>query len=152
MRPRKVGHVVLKVRDLGQAEAFYTEALGFEVVTRFDQPRTVFLSLGEQHHDLALREVSAAATDPQEDQVGLHHVALQVEHFHALKNAHAELKLRGVRILKTVDHGTTNSIYFCDPAGNRLELYCDVGTDGLARARRRTARSPLDFLPLSLDC
>lgn len=61
MRPRKVGHVVLKVRDLPKAEAFYTEALGFEVVTRFDRPRGVFLSLGEQHHDLALFEVSAIA-------------------------------------------------------------------------------------------
>ena len=152
MRPRKVGHVVLKVRDLPQAEAFYTEALGFEIVTRFDEPRTVFLSLGEQHHDLALREVSAAAIDPQEDQVGLHHLALQVENLDALKEAYAELKRRGIRILKAVDHGTTNSVYFCDPAGNRLELYCDVGTDGLARARSRTARSPRDFPPLSLDC
>ena len=152
MRPRKVGHVVLKVRDLAQAEAFYTEALGFEVVTRFDEPRTVFLSLGEQHHDLALREVSAAAADPQEDQVGLHHIALQIESFAALQQGYKDLKRRGIRILQAVDHGTTNSIYFCDPAGNRLELYCDVGTDGLARARRRTARSPRDFPPLSLDC
>ena len=84
--------------------------------------------------------------------MGLHHVALQVEHLDALKNGYAELKRRGVRILKAVDHGTTNSIYFCDPAGNQLELYCDVGTDSLARARRRTARSPHDFLPLRLDC
>ena len=151
MRPRKIGHVVLKVRDLAQAEAFYVEALGFEVVTRFDEPRTVFLSLGKQHHDIALREVSAAAAAPQEDQVGLHHVALQVENLDALKDGYAELKRLGVRILKAVDHGTTNSVYFCDPAGNRLELYCDVGTDGLARARRRTARSPVDFPPLSLD-
>ncbi len=150
MRPRKVGHVVLKVRDLAQAEAFYTEALGFEVVTRFDHPRTVFLSLGEQHHDLALREVSAAAADSQEDQVGLHHLALQVESLDALKDGYAELKRHGVCILKAVDHGTTNSIYFCDPAGNRLELYCDVGTDGLARARRRTARSLGDFASLNL--
>ena len=77
---------------------------------------------------------------------------MQVESLGALKDCYAELKRRAVRILKAVDHGTTNSIYFCDPAGNRLELYCDVGTDSLACARRRTARSQSDFPPLSLDC
>ena len=151
MRIRKIGHVVLKVRDLARAEAFYTQTLGFEVVTRFDRPRGVFLTLGEQHHDLALFEVSPAAADPQEDQVGLHHVALQVETFEALKEAYAELKRQAIPIVRAVDHGTTNSIYLCDPAGNRLELYCDVGTDGLARARRRTARSRDDFSVLDLE-
>src|SRR5687767_1544163 len=151
MRIRKVGHVVLKVRDIPQAEAFYTDVLGFEVVTRFDQPRGVFLSLGEQHHDLALFEVSPAAADPQEDQVGLHHVALQVESLRALKDAYAELKARGISILRAVDHGTTHSIYLRDPAGNRLELYCDVGSEGLARARARSARSRDDFAALDLE-
>ena len=120
-------------------------------MTRFDRPPGVFLSLGEQHHDLALFEVSATAADPQEDQVGLHHVALQVESLAALKDAYAELKARDISILRAVDHGTTNSIYFCDPAGNRLELYCDVGTDGLARARARSARSRDDFAMLDLE-
>lgn len=151
MRPKKIGHVVLKVHDLAQAEAFYTQVLGFEAVTRFDQPAAVFLSLGEQHHDIALFEVSPAAIEPMADQVGLHHVALQLEDYQALKDAHAELKRRGVQIVRAVDHGTTNSVYFCDPSGNRLELYCDVGTDGLACARARTARSPVDFPLLDLE-
>jgi catechol-2,3-dioxygenase len=151
MKPTKIGHVVLKVRDLARAEAFYTEALGFEVVTRLDQPRAVFLSLGEQHHDLALFEVSAAAADPEDDQVGLHHVALQVQSEEMLKEGYSELKRRGIHCLRAVDHGTTHSIYFCDPAGNRLELYCDIGTDGLARARSRTARTLDDFASLDLD-
>lgn len=151
MRLQKIGHVVLKVRDVAQAEAFYTDVLGFKVVTRFDRPRGVFLTLGEQHHDLALFEVSPAAADPQEDQVGLNHVALQVDSLDALKVAYAELKQRGISILRAVDHGTTNSIYFCDPAGNRLEVYCDVGTEGLARARRRSARSRDDFPALNLE-
>jgi catechol-2,3-dioxygenase len=151
MKVRNIGHVVLKVRELGPAETFYTQVLGFEVVTRLDRPRGVFLTLGTQHHDLALFEVSAAAADPQDDQVGLHHVALQVESADALKAAHAELKRHGVAIVRAVDHGTTHSIYFRDPAGNRLELYCDAGTDGLARARRRTARTSDDFPALTLD-
>lgn len=83
--------------------------------------------------------------------MGLHHFALQVENIDALREGYSELKRRGIGILRAVDHGTTNSIYFCDPAGNRVELYCDMGTDGLARARRRTARSSDDFPPLVLE-
>jgi hypothetical protein len=67
------------------------------------------------------------------------------------RTGYSDLKRRGIHILRAVDHGTTHSIYFCDPAGNRLELYCDIGTDGLARARSRTARTLDDFAPLDLD-
>ena len=151
MRLQKIGHVVLNVRDVAEAEAFYTDMLGFDVVTRFDRPRGVFLTLGEQHHDLALFEASQAAADPLAGQVGLNHLSLQVASLAALKEAYAELKRGGVSILRAVDHGTTNSIYFCDPAGNRLEVYCDVGRDGLARARSRTARSRDDFPALNLE-
>ena len=73
IRPKKVGHVVLKARDLEPVEKFYTEVLGFEVVMRLKQPRGVFFTLGEQHHDLAVLEVPPGSDDPKMDQVGLHH-------------------------------------------------------------------------------
>jgi catechol-2,3-dioxygenase len=151
IRPQKVGHVVLKARDLAQIEKFYTEVLGFEVVMRLKRPRGVFFTLGEQHHDLAVLEVSAEADEPKDDQVGLHHVALQVESFAALKDSYRTLKSHGIPIVRAVDHGITKSIYFCDPAGNRLELYCDVGEDGLARLRRQNERTLADFPPLNLE-
>jgi len=151
IRPKKVGHVVLKTRDIEQAEKFYTEVLGFEVVMRLKRPRGVFFTLGEQHHDLAVLEVPPGADDPKADQVGLHHVALQVEDFAALKDCYRTLKSHGVPIVRAVDHGITKSIYFCDPAGNRLELYCDVGEDGLARIRRQHGLAIEDFPPLNLE-
>lgn len=52
---------------------------------------------------------------------------------------------------RAVDHGTTHSSYFNDPAGNRLELYCDIGENGLERARGRTIRSIKDFPALDLE-
>jgi catechol 2,3-dioxygenase len=58
IRPKKVGHVVLKVRDLKRSERFFTQVLGFEVVTRLNSPRGVFFTLGEQHHDLAVLEAT----------------------------------------------------------------------------------------------
>jgi catechol 2,3-dioxygenase len=151
IHPKKVGHVVLKARDIDQAEKFYTEVLGFEVVMRLKHPRGVFFTLGDQHHDLAVLEVPPTADEPKAEQVGLHHFALQLEDFAALKDAYRTLKDHGVPIVRAVDHGITKSIYFCDPAGNRIELYCDVGEDGINRLRRQTEQSIMDFPPLNLE-
>ncbi len=151
IHPKKVGHVVLKARDIDPIEKFYTEVLGFAVVFRLQQPRGVFFTLGEQHHDLAVLEVPPGSDEPKAEQVGLHHVALQVEDFAALKESYQTLKRHGVPILRAVDHGITKSIYFCDPAGNRLELYCDEGEDGIARLRQQNEQSIMDFPPLNLE-
>jgi catechol 2,3-dioxygenase len=148
IHPRKVGHVVLKVRDLKRAEQFYTQVLGFEVVTRLKRPRGVFFSLGEQHHDLAVLEVPSDADVVKEKQVGLHHVALQVGSFAELQECYRTLKAHNVTITATIDHSITKSIYFLDPDGNGFELYCDVGEDGLDRIRRGEAAA---FAPLQLD-
>lgn len=147
LRPKKVGHVVLKARDLDRLEEFYTQVLGFEVVTRLKRPRGVFFSLGEQHHDLAVLEVPPDATPVQDQQVGLHHLALQVEDFSALKTFYQALKQRKAEITGTIDHGITKSVYFRDPEGNQFELYCDEGDDGLERIKRGEANAltPLDM-------
>jgi catechol 2,3-dioxygenase len=148
IHPKKVGHVVLKVRDLARAEQFYTEVLGFEVVMRLTRPRGVFFTLGAQHHDLAVLEVPAEAEPVTDSQVGLHHVALQVGSLAELKECYRTLQAHHVPIRRTVDHGITKSIYFADPEGNGFELYCDVGEEGLARIRRGEAAA---FAPLDLE-
>jgi catechol 2,3-dioxygenase len=148
IRPKKVGHVVLKVRDLKRAEQFYTEVLGFEVVTRLKRPRGVFFTLGEQHHDLAVLEVPPEADAVKEQQVGLHHVALQVGSFAELQECYRTLKTHDVTITRTIDHGITKSIYLLDPDGNGIELYCDEGENGLERLRRGDAAA---FAPLHFD-
>ena len=147
LRPKKVGHVVLKARDLDRLEEFYTQVLGFEVVTRLKRPKGVFFSLGEQHHDLAVLEVPPDATPVQDKQVGLHHVALQVEDFSALKSFYQALKQHEAEITGTIDHGITKSVYFRDPEGNQFELYCDEGEDGLERIKRGEANA---FTPLDM--
>jgi catechol 2,3-dioxygenase len=139
VRPRRVGHVVLKVRDLKRAEQFYTEVLGFEVATRLQRPRGVFFTLGTQHHDIAVLEVPPASEPVKDHQVGLHHVALQVGDFAELQECYRRLKANHATITSTIDHLITKSVYFLDPDGNSLELYCDVGEDGLERIRRGDA-------------
>ena len=92
--------------------------------------------------------VPPEAEPVKERQVGLHHVALQLGNFAELKEAYRTLKERGVTITRTVDHQITKSIYFLDPDGNSLELYCDVGEDGLERIRRGDASA---LNPLNLE-
>jgi catechol 2,3-dioxygenase len=147
MRPRKVGHVVLNGHDLAQMEKFYTEVLGFEVVARTKRPRGVFFSLGEQHHDLAVIQAPSDAQTQRPTPTGLHHLALQVGSHAELRSCYQELKARGVPIAGAVDHKITHSVYFFDPEGNMIELFCDVVDDGLERMRRGDAAAldPLDL-------
>ncbi len=64
---------------------------------------------------------------PQPDkQVGMMHVAYELSSFAALKEAYSIFKEKGVKIHHTVFHGATKSIYFFDPDGNELEVYCNV--------------------------
>jgi catechol-2,3-dioxygenase len=41
-----------------------------------------------------------------------------------LKQYHAALLAQGAAIQRTLTHGNAWSIYFFDPEGNRLEIYC----------------------------
>jgi len=74
IQARKLGHVVLKVRDVEKSKEFYMRALGLKVAYDQKEWRAVFLSAGEQHHDLALFQLATGET-PAATQPGLHHMA-----------------------------------------------------------------------------
>src|SRR3990172_9274499 len=63
MGAKALGHVVLRVRDLKRSLAFYRDTLGLKEVARYGA-RMVFLSCGENHHDLALQQIGKSAPDP----------------------------------------------------------------------------------------
>jgi catechol 2,3-dioxygenase len=131
IQARKLGHVVLKVRDMQASKEFYTRALGLKVAYEQKDWGAVFLSVGEQHHDLALFQLATGDT-PGDKQPGLHHVAWQLGSFEELQAAHRELGELGIKVEATIAHNVTRSIYFNDPDGNRVELYCDMVEDGFA--------------------
>src|SRR5262249_37542560 len=56
-RIKKVGHVVLGVRDTARSVKFYTEVLGMELVTVLDEMQMAFFSFGERDHDIAVIKV-----------------------------------------------------------------------------------------------
>jgi len=54
---KKVGHVVLGVRDPARSVKFYTEVLGMELVNVLDEMQMAFFSFGERDHDIAVIKV-----------------------------------------------------------------------------------------------
>jgi catechol 2,3-dioxygenase len=145
IQARKLGHIVLKVRDAAKARDFYTRTLGLKVAHEDLERGAVFLSFGEAHHDLALFQLASGAA-PDAAQPGLHHMAWQLGSVEELQAAYRELKALGVPIESTVEHNVTRSIYFPDPDGNRVELYCDMVANGFEAMRTiGPRRDPLDL-------
>jgi catechol 2,3-dioxygenase len=145
IQARKLGHVVLKVRDMQKAKDFYTRVLGLKVAYEDRQRGLVFLSFGKEHHELALFQL-ATGEPPEAAQPGLHHMAWQLGSFAELQAAHRELVELGIPVEATIEHNVTRSVYVFDPDGNRVELYCDIVSNGFAAMQTLgPAVKPLDI-------
>jgi len=144
---KKLGHVVLKVRDLDRSEAFYTGVLGLVVTGRMPG-RMVFFAVpgSSDSHDLGLWKVGPDAAAQASRQVGLFHVAWQVEREEDLRAFHDSLVARGVAVRSTMDHGANLSVYFEDPDGHMLEVTYEKPRETWPPGRDPFAgRDPLPF-------
>jgi catechol 2,3-dioxygenase len=145
IQARKLGHVVLKVREVQKAKDFYTRVLGLRVAHEDHKRKAVFLSFGAEHHELALFQM-ATGEPPEAAQPGLHHVAWQLGGFAELQAAHRELVELGIPVEAAIEHNVTRSVYFFDPDGNRVELYCDMVSNGFeAMQTLGPVSKPLDI-------
>jgi len=126
---QRTGHLVLRVRELERSKRFFTEILGFEQTGDNGKGMLFFSSDFEaNHHMLALLQAGpdeAPTPDPQR-QIGMLHMAYEVPSFEDLRKAYRIFKENDVQIHQCVFHGITKSIYFFDPDGNQLEVYCNV--------------------------
>ncbi len=126
IRPERIAHVVIKVRDLERSKKFYTEVLGMQVMKDVPKIGAVFLANhARDHHEIALFQISPTAELPKPNQVGLAHIAFRLRSEEELQAAYEELKAKDVPVNFTVNHGVTKSVYFRDPDGYELEVYCD---------------------------
>lgn len=145
LRPQRIGHVVLKVRDLDRSLAFYRDLLGFSVSGEMSNVMIFLTATGENHHDLALLRVGDQAPSPVTTAVGLYHVAIQLPDLDALRAAHALLSERGL-LRGAADHGVSRSLYTADPDGNEIELFCDAPRDEWeGRVNEAMTVKPLDL-------
>jgi catechol 2,3-dioxygenase len=124
---RRLQHAVLNCRDVEASVKFYTEILGMEVVSYNQERKMAFLSFGTEHHDIALFQFPTETAMLEPNHLGLNHLALEIEGGEdQLKELYARFKARDVRIDRVTDHVMSHSVYFFDPDGNRLEIFCDT--------------------------
>ena len=128
VKPKQLGHVVLRVRDVERSKAFYTDVLGLEVT--FEAPGAMaFMSAGEASHELAVMALGPNAPGPDSSRVGLYHFAWEMESFEDLKRLNRELEEKGVSIVGVGDHGVSIGVYFLDPDGNEMEAFYELPRD-----------------------
>ncbi len=120
---RRLNHAVLFVSDLDRALDFYTGVLGFSVLSREPRINAAFLRTQEStnHHDLGLFGLGNAAPPRQRPQLGLYHLAWQVDTVDDLVEFRSKLSDAGA-LGGESSHGATLSLYGADPDGNEFEI------------------------------
>jgi catechol 2,3-dioxygenase len=119
-----IGHVHLKVSDLERAIAFYRDVLGFELKQQLGD-QAAFLAAGGYHHHIGLNTwESRGGPRPPRGTTGLFHFAIRLPDRPALARTLKRVVQAGIAIGAS-DHGVSEAIYFEDPDGNGIEIYCD---------------------------
>ncbi|MDH7972095.1 VOC family protein [Sphingomonas sp. AR_OL41] len=128
-RPTKLGHLVLKVRDIQRSLAFYTDIVGLEV-SDWIGDHMVFLRCGVDHHDLALLQLPPGhGAAPEGFYPSVEHFSYRVESLDEMEKITAMLVARGVAIDRGLGRhgpGANTFIVFKDPDGNNVEFYSDM--------------------------
>src|SRR5438309_11891055 len=103
IQARKLGHLVLKVRDARKSKEFYTRALGLKVAHEDLEHGAVFLSFGTQHHDLALFQLATGQARARR-QPGLHHTPWQLGTLEGRQPASPERRGTGSPVRRPSEH------------------------------------------------
>ena len=141
---KKVGHVVFNVRDPEASARWYKKVLGMIETARGEGG--IFLSFGEQDHDIALFAAPAGAVPSK---LGLQHVGLEIEGgIEELRGLHARLLANDVAITEIADHGIAWGVYFLDPDGIELEFFARLKHGEQARRMLHDLNAPAKRIKL----
>lgn len=117
-RVQEFGYVTIGTTDLDAALRFYTDVIRLQVTER--RAEEIFLSGGREHHWIRLRAAAAS---------GVQQVGLRMDGEEALDRARARVEAAGIA---TTEGGSRRAdrvsryIRFTDPAGQEIDLYCDM--------------------------
>lgn len=122
MKVKKLLHTRMRVSDMDQTIAFYTDVLGLEVLERKTSPRGSHLAfLRVPNSDELIELCSFPPSGPVHVQEDLVHLAFQVEN---LDDTIASLNKKGVRVTDGPTNMSSGSrfIFIDAPDGYEVEL------------------------------
>ncbi len=125
-RVEALGHVGIYAEDIMKQRDFYTRVIGLEIADEdLDGRGMTFLSSDpdREHHEFVLMK---GRITNDGDKV-IQQISFIVPDLEDLKEYHQRLKAEDVQIDRIVSHGNAFGMYFFDPEGNRIELYCKTG-------------------------
>lgn len=121
IRPRKLGHINLKVPDAERSARFWMDTVGLALSERVGD-LLWFFRAGSDHHNLGLRGQAA--------ETSVHHIGFELDGWDVYRSICDRLAKLGHRVeYGPGRHGPGNNIftYLRDPSsGLRIELYADM--------------------------
>lgn len=119
-------HTMIRVGDLDNSIAFYTDVLGMRLLRRNDYPNgrftLAFVGYGDETDHTVIELTHNWDTDAYELGNGFGHIALAVDDAAAACDA---IKARGGNVVREagpMQHGTTVIAFVEDPDGYKIEL------------------------------
>ena len=121
----RLGHVHLRVSDLGRAEDFYHGVLGFDVTTRA-YPGALFLSAGGYHHHLGVNIWGGTGLVPlPQGSPGLRYFTVTLPDKEELVRIVHRTERREAQIEGAADHGLYEAVTLRDGDGISVVLTVD---------------------------
>ena len=118
----QIGHMHLQVADIPQAEGFYSDLLGLDVMVKM--PGALFVSAGGYHHHLGLNTWQSRGAGPDApNAAGLRNFTLALPNREEQQRIAARLKAEGIPYEQE-----GSALAVLDPWGNRVLL--DVPAQG----------------------
>jgi lactoylglutathione lyase len=119
-----IGHVALKVADIGRSMAFYRDRLGFAEMMHLDKPDgglwLVYLRITDTQF-IELFPGGEGDQAPGPDRTAVNHFCIECSDLHATANS---LRAAGVALTVEPKMGLDNNwqCWIADPDGNRIEF------------------------------
>ena len=119
-------HFGIHTSDLNRMVDFYTRVMGFVISdsgTSKTGAQIVFMTQNpECHHQFVLFD----GRPPDLTYNPVNQISVRLDSLDILKSYRKALFAEGITEHRATDHGNAWALYFKDPEGNPVELYCDT--------------------------